>query len=48
MGSQYRFIGEWRSLVAYLFRIQVVTGSNPVSPTILTRSGLEAGSSTVS
>ena len=27
-------VGEWRSLVAHLFWVQGVAGSNPVSPTI--------------
>ena len=26
-------VGEWRSLVAHLFWVQGVAGSNPVSPT---------------
>ena len=27
-------VGEWRSLVAHLFWVQGVVGSNPISPTI--------------
>src|SRR2546422_686622 len=38
-----RPIGAWRSLVAHLPWAQVVAGSNPAAPTILTRHGLLPG-----